>query len=272
MKYEFTQDCLIGIDMIDEEHRKFFDYINAGLDALDEPEGTGIQMAKNLLKKLEDYAATHFEHEEEYMRKTNDAELFLQIKAHQAFRDRIMAMKEKPSLRKVDLEEMFSFMAKWLYSHILSTDTLIGRSHNHGRFAMTKEFITGIGFVDEEHKTLFDIIGKVYDIIENDLLYDKFDPIMDVLSELKDYTIQHFADEEAYMEKINYDMLPAQKRAHEAFVEKIGEVGVENESLIDENQNEYLQEIAAFLNEWLINHILRMDKKIPVVKEALTEE
>ena len=42
-----------------------------------------------------------------------------------------------------------------------------------------------------------------------------------ILNELKEYTKEHFADEQEYMEAIHYEGLSAQKRAHEAFIDKL---------------------------------------------------
>lgn len=64
--YEFTQDCLTGIDQIDEEHRKLFSLIN---EAVELPkEARTPQTVKNILEHLSDYAVNHFAHEEAYMR------------------------------------------------------------------------------------------------------------------------------------------------------------------------------------------------------------
>ena len=63
--YEFTQDCLTGIDQIDEEHRKLFSLIN---EAVELPkEARTPQTVKNILEHLSDYAVNHFAHEEAYM-------------------------------------------------------------------------------------------------------------------------------------------------------------------------------------------------------------
>ena len=51
-----------------------------------------------------------------------------------------------------------------------------------------------------------------------------------------------------------------QKRAHEAFVDKIKKIDLRE---IDDNQEEYLEELIDYLLKWLSNHILKMDKKIP---------
>ncbi len=56
--YEFTQDCLTGIDQIDEEHRKLFSLIN---EAVELPkEARTPQTVKNILEHLSDYAVNHF--------------------------------------------------------------------------------------------------------------------------------------------------------------------------------------------------------------------
>ncbi len=54
-----------------------------------------------------------------------------------------------------------------------------------------------------------------------------------------------------------------QKRAHEAFIDKLENI---NLSDVEDNPEEYLQELLEFLLGWLINHILYTDKKIPVNK------
>ena len=82
--YEFTKDCMIGIKQIDDEHRKLFSMLNAAIALIDETDDTE-KIYKNLIKKLRDYAATHFSHEEAYMKEINDPELPTQIKEHQAF-------------------------------------------------------------------------------------------------------------------------------------------------------------------------------------------
>ena len=84
---------------------------------------------------------------------------------------------------------------------------------------------------------------------------------MSILDRLKEYTIHHFHDEEEYMERIGYDGLAAQQRAHQAFVDKLKEVNLDD---VDDNQQEYLTELVDFLLSWLVNHILKVDKLIPV--------
>ena len=48
------------------------------------------------------------------------------------------------------------------------------------------------------------------------------------------------------------------------FVEKIENINLDE---VDENQDEYLNGLLNFLLDWLVNHILKADKRIPVIKQ-----
>ena len=113
--------------------------------------------------------------------------------------------------------------------------------------------------MDEEHKRLFELIKETNDIIHAELLHDKYDEIMHIINGLKDYTMFHFTNEETYMEQIGYIGLPAQKIAHQAFIDKLNEIDLDE---VDDNQQAYLEELITYLLDWLVNHILKMDKLI----------
>ena len=74
MVFEFTQDCITGIDTIDDEHRNLF--------ASTEYHSDYYQEVKNILAELEEYADTHFTHEEEYMTQIRDPEIIRQRAQH----------------------------------------------------------------------------------------------------------------------------------------------------------------------------------------------
>jgi hemerythrin len=128
-------------------------------------------------------------------------------------------------------------------------------------FEMKEKFKTGIALIDVEHEKLFEIGEKAYQLLINPYDIDKYDKIVDVIVELKEYTIYHFKDEEDYMESIKYKRLFTQKMDHAFFIQKLDDV---NLNKVDENQDEAIMEILTFLNDWLINHILKKDLLIPV--------
>lgn len=269
--YEFTEDCITGIEEIDREHEHLFQVINEAYGLLNTA-NNHVVMVRGLVKELKKYAAVHFEHEEAYMNKINDPELPRQKREHEAFTKKVNEiyiddLNEEES--KKMLEDLLLFLSNWLYRHILGSDIMIGKmgtvqtsltSSNKQSFQFTQEYKTNIDFIDEEHKQLFQIIQNVYDIIHMEYVHDKFDRIVHVLNDLKDYTDKHFSDEEEYMERIQYKDIEVQRLAHRAFIEKLNQVDLE---LVDDNQQEYLEELIDFLLEWLKNHILKMDKKIP---------
>ncbi len=126
-------------------------------------------------------------------------------------------------------------------------------------YEMKEEFKTGIELVDKEHKMLFDIADRIYVLLNNEFSIDKYDKIVSVIEELKDYTTFHFKDEEAYMESINYKRMFTQKIDHDNFVKKLDDINLKE---LDENQDKHIFELLEFVNDWLIHHILEKDKLI----------
>ena len=267
--YEFTEDCMIHVEEIDNEHRRLFQMINEAVALVDSTDDVQA-IASNLIKNLKDYAATHFAHEEAYMERMNDPELELQKKAHAAFTAKINAFEldtSTPVALRASLQGLLEYLVRWLYRHILSSDMMIGKipptsEQTEDQFAFTDKYRTGIELVDDEHKRLFEIIKDTNDVIHTELLHDKYDEIMRLLAELREYTEVHFSDEEAMMERIHYPDIDAQKRAHSAFVGRLVEIDLSELDAMDDNQEEYLQDLIQFLLSWLSNHILGMDKKI----------
>ena len=124
---------------------------------------------------------------------------------------------------------------------------------------MKEEYKIGVELIDEQHKKLFELADKAYLLLKDDFSLDKYDKIVHILEELKDYTIFHFKSEEEYMESINYKRLFTQKIEHEKFIKVLEDINYRD---IDEKQDESLVKMLNFLNEWLTEHILRNDKLI----------
>jgi hemerythrin len=126
-------------------------------------------------------------------------------------------------------------------------------------FEMKEEYYTGIKLVDDEHKELFRIARDAYDVFQDNYIADKFDNIVSIIENLKQYAITHFAHEEAYMESIGYKKRFSHKIEHVEFLEKLNEIDFEQ---MDHNQTGTLLDILEFLSNWLVNHILENDKRI----------
>jgi hemerythrin len=126
-------------------------------------------------------------------------------------------------------------------------------------YEFKEEYKTGIDFIDEQHKVLFEIADKAYTLLKNDFAIDKYDRIIELIDELRNYTVFHFKAEEEYMKSINYKRMFTQKVEHDAFVKKINEVDFRH---IDENQDESITMLLQLLNDWLTEHIFENDKLI----------
>ena len=261
--YNFTEDCKIGIEQIDDEHQKLFAIINEAVEALHNPE-IACDSVRSLVLALRHYARTHFLHEEAYMEKINDPEYAIQKKEHDLFTSKVNSI-DLDNINKEgtnEIVDLLTYLSIWLYRHILGSDTLIGKlkSVNESDIEFTSEYITGIEEIDNQHRRLFEIIKKANDLLKKEYTHDKYDEIIEVINELKDYTKQHFADEEAYMESINYNGLEIQQMAHISFIDKLNDIDMLD---LEDNQQGYLVELMDFLLSWLVYHILKLDKKIP---------
>ena len=128
-------------------------------------------------------------------------------------------------------------------------------------FEMKPEYYIGIDMIDQEHKQLFDYANEAYELLQEEFTPDKYDKIDAILEKLRDYTVKHFTDEEAYMESIQYKKIFTQKIQHQEFIKKLDEFidQHEKDEGDQEEQDEQIMDILNYLTDWLINHILPPD-------------
>lgn len=125
-----------------------------------------------------------------------------------------------------------------------------------------EEYRVGVNLIDEQHKMLFQIANKAYELLKSELYTDKYDKIISILQELKDYTVFHFKAEEGYMESIGYKRLLSHKVEHNDFIDKINDYDLDS---IDADQSKYITDLLDFIINWISNHILETDKKYAAV-------
>lgn len=124
-------------------------------------------------------------------------------------------------------------------------------------FEMKEEYYLGVDAMDAEHIKLFEIAEKAFVLLNDQFIFDKFDYIVKIMEELRDYTVVHFSDEEAYMESIQYKKFFSHKIEHQEFIEKINQIDWDE---VEKDQEKAILAILEFLNNWLVNHILYTDK------------
>ncbi|MGG7324766.1 bacteriohemerythrin [Clostridium baratii] len=124
--------------------------------------------------------------------------------------------------------------------------------------AWSENYSVGIEKIDNEHKLLFNIINKCYELLFNDIYLDKHDRIIEIIYELEDYTKSHFKEEEEFLLSIGYNKFFSHKVKHDKFLNYIENL---DKSKIDDNQDEYIKELLDSVLKWIKNHILMEDFK-----------
>lgn len=122
-------------------------------------------------------------------------------------------------------------------------------------YEFTKDCMTGIKEIDDEHKKLFDMINDAIALANE--TSDTGSIAKNLIKGLKDYAAVHFAHEEAYMKKINDPELDIQIKEHRAFTKKVN--SFEPDTSSDEASKRSLSEILVYIVQWLYKHILGSD-------------
>ena len=123
-------------------------------------------------------------------------------------------------------------------------------------FNWKTEYETGNEKVDNQHKRLFEIGNSAYELLKKDIYLDKYDRILNIINELKDYTTYHFRSEEDYMFKVGFKGFFSHKIEHDDFIKKIDTIDYDR---IDNGHNDYILEILNFIADWITKHILVSD-------------
>ncbi|MGL1862645.1 MAG: bacteriohemerythrin [Pseudodesulfovibrio sp.] len=120
----------------------------------------------------------------------------------------------------------------------------------------------GLPTIDEQHKHLISLSNSLIQAMCNGMGSDVLE---DLFKELRDYTCTHFAEEEVYMESIDYPQIEAQKAAHIQLTKDVDQFREKLLGGTTVSPNEALD----FINSWMVNHIKTMDAHIGVYAKTL---
>lgn len=127
-------------------------------------------------------------------------------------------------------------------------------SKNSELFKFSSLFQVDIKDMDNQHKGIFDFINKIHQAIKSNRSHDE---IAQIFSNMRTFTANHFREEENLMKKVNYTGLNAQISAHTNLLQNVDQIINKFKNHEDVN----LIEIMVFLKDWLVTHIMGMDKK-----------
>jgi diguanylate cyclase (GGDEF)-like protein/hemerythrin-like metal-binding protein/PAS domain S-box-containing protein len=132
-------------------------------------------------------------------------------------------------------------------------------------FPWNDDFETGLAEVDEQHQTLVRLLNTV---ARNLALRSDSLSFGEIMRELSEYTVYHFAAEEGLMAQFfPGDVLEmGHRKAHQDFVGKIGRL---QDEYATKPLDEAVEEIIAILTRWLAFHILDSDRRMAKVIFAI---
>jgi hemerythrin-like metal-binding protein len=117
------------------------------------------------------------------------------------------------------------------------------------------EYSVNVKEIDEQHKGLFTIINSL--IKENDSLSASEDHVKEIIGEIVAYKTNHFCTEENYFKKFNFEGAEEHITAHKTFETKVGEIQKQHEGDV----MGFSYALVDFLEDWLVGHLMHMDKK-----------
>lgn len=133
-------------------------------------------------------------------------------------------------------------------------------------FAWSDAFVSGVRQVDEQHKVLIDLINRVGEVCISEREINQRD-YERACAALMDYAREHFADEEAYMERCGLDprFQRTHRAAHEAFVKRVEHMSGARQSMSAQEMHAVLDYLVC----WLTDHILVVDLSATRQGEAI---
>jgi hemerythrin-like metal-binding protein len=121
-------------------------------------------------------------------------------------------------------------------------------------FKWKDSFSVGIKEMDDQHKDFFDILNRLGETAGGNKGMEVVGP---VLRQLDEYSRHHFAEEENWLKIVGYPGLQYQKKQHEFFISQVTEL----QDKFSKGDSKIPMSTLEFLRDWLLNHILDIDKK-----------
>lgn len=118
-RVEWTEEYELGIDVIDDQHKRIVDYINKLADA--GPDISSEELAE-VVDSLVDYTYSHFAFEEALMEEVEYENLSAHLQTHEAFTNRVKELHHRFCAGESVNEELGELLKYWLLNHIKEDD------------------------------------------------------------------------------------------------------------------------------------------------------
>jgi len=121
-EFKWTEDLMIGVKAIDEDHQSFFDICNNLIHIENKGEIDRLVII-SYLNILNEYIEGHFLREEKAMKKSNYPHYAGHRHHHEVFKKRVEDLSKLYIDEKIDiLQDLIHLITNWLISHIKIED------------------------------------------------------------------------------------------------------------------------------------------------------
>jgi hemerythrin-like metal-binding protein len=120
-KIVWDEKYSVGVEEIDNQHKRMFEVINELLEAINT--NTTEDHLGNIIDGLIKYKVFHFATEEKYFKQFNYEGAEEHILKHKEFNDNLMVLKDKYPIYSVEFAfELVDFLEDWLIDHLMIVD------------------------------------------------------------------------------------------------------------------------------------------------------
>lgn len=123
----WTKNLEVGVDLIDQQHKKWFEKADQLFEA--GKSGKSKEYIVQMFDFLDEYTRTHFKDEESYMQSINYPELTTQKQMHEGFIKKLKELRSEYEKGGVNITVILNsnqFILDWLTKHISQADKKIG--------------------------------------------------------------------------------------------------------------------------------------------------
>jgi hemerythrin len=117
-----------------------------------------------------------------------------------------------------------------------------------------EELSVGLPLIDDQHKELFRLINAFYNRIADKMGKTA---ILQAITDLENYTLIHFSEEERMMKVAGYPYLDEHRREHMQFIETVADF----RKRYDSGRLLLSLEVSGFVKQWITNHIKKTDQQ-----------
>ncbi|MBF0175301.1 MAG: hemerythrin family protein [Magnetococcales bacterium] len=119
-----------------------------------------------------------------------------------------------------------------------------------GHAKWSEELSVNVPTIDADHKKLFillnDLFAACFAGVGNEVVHE-------TLQALTDYSQYHFSREESLLQELGCPDIEKQIHEHRYFIGQLGDIARQGTATNGE-------EVVLFLKDWLLHHILEVDK------------